>query len=709
LFSDTSISINKVETNEKKSIPFNEVNFFNNKTPTSNIIGWSLAVSDIIKNDICLVAISRITDKDTNPEKIQKVSSRRAYLKIFLHLKARADSRIILILFFIFYCFFIHSFEHIYSFILNLLVFIGILIIILFVPVFFYSPKILKEDIEQDQLLSRTSSEGKIKILKISFNSNYNDDEDSTLIHHLGGIVTFLKTSEENSANLVCTNCVKIKKFKIELNENISNISVSRGDTYLLPENLFKKLDSIKDAKRNWTYLSKSIYQEFLMINTIDHQKINIELYNAKTLQLVNVFYRNCKDFLILNENGPGIFAVSTDSRLFAYTYYRDNVITIYLMESGLEVVSKKFDNVNKIRFLEFIDKDRLFIIEEEDKGSKVKFHIWLISGCLNDYFPISENDIDLSNKSDVDIVLLKNVLSKYDEYYHILSKANGKIAFLYIKDNKEHFKVLSVKRTVTDFRKDYDVTGGKELDSHDLEPWNDNAIISGKYFNDERLILIKGRNSIQLWRPKSKSFKSFEDFKNFENSNLVYISIHDNNESETNSKFYIDDDMTTIIICACKSLVYLYKHTRTINSVGKHRKFINGIINIIEDFIKRYPDNWKLMEVQYPLMAYLIYSRSSSLIKYILFGHTEKLHRPAHYGEIELNELHEYFELKDKTANVLHKLRGFSKYFELKDNPDNELHKYSDKPANDLELTLKLKDTNANDLELDLVKLRKG
>jgi hypothetical protein len=57
------------------------------------------------------------------------------------------------------------------------------------------------------------------------------------------------------------------------------------------------------------------------------------------------------------------------------------------------------------------------------------------------------------------------------------------------------------------------------------------------------------------------------------------------------------------------------------------------GTINIIKDFIERYPDNWKLMEVQYPLMAYLIYSRSFSLIKYILFGINdhiiEKLHKP--------------------------------------------------------------------------------
>jgi hypothetical protein len=107
---------------------------------------------------------------------------------------------------------------------------------------------------------------------------------------------------------------------------------------------------------------------------------------------------------------------------------------------------------------------------------------------------------------------------------------------------------------------------------------------------------------------------------------------------------------MTTVIAHACKSLAYLYKHTKNSNSKEKHQKFVNGIINIIKDFIESYPDNWKLMEVQYPLMAYLIYSRSFSLIKYILFGVngqiTEKLHKPQnkyvsypYYKDLELDK----------------------------------------------------------------------
>ncbi|EXX67184.1 hypothetical protein RirG_116680 [Rhizophagus irregularis DAOM 197198w] len=131
---------------------------------------------------------------------------------------------------------------------------------------------------------------------------------------------------------------------------------------------------------------------------------------------------------------------------------------------------------------------------------------------------------------------------------------------------------------------------------------------------------------------------------------------------------------MTTIISHACRSLAYLYKHTKSIYSREKYQKFINGIMYIIKDFIKNYPDNWKLMEVQHPLMAYLIYSRSFSLIKYILFEtntHAKMLHKPQ--------SKYTYNNYLESASDL--KLKLFE---------DLELNDESLKPANDLELASK-------------------
>uniref|UniRef100_U9TTN0 Uncharacterized protein n=1 Tax=Rhizophagus irregularis (strain DAOM 181602 / DAOM 197198 / MUCL 43194) TaxID=747089 RepID=U9TTN0_RHIID len=539
---------------------------------------------------------------------------------------------------------------------------------------------VIDNDIDVKQCrLSSTSSEGMIKLFMFSFNNN-DDTEDISPINYFSGIVNFLKHSKnslKNSATLICTDYMKIQKIKIKLFPKRihcglhKNVSVSNDGTYLLPENLFKKLEYVKDEKCIWEYLLKSMYQEFLISVTYNQQKINIEIYDINNLQLVNVFYSHCnKECLISNDNKPGIFAISMDSRLFAYSY-GDNIITIYLMESGLEVVTKRFNDICEIKFLEFIEDDKkLLIIEQSD----VKFYTWLISGCLDDYFPITGKTLPDSDIS----------LSKYNTF----KKANGTIVF-HNKDegqSKVVNKIENIDRT-TIGESDVEIDE-YECNSYDLEPWNitnvtETETVRGSFLkNDKRFLLIIGHNSIQLWKSKYIKFADFNDFNNFENSDLVYILISDKIKPTTKAKFIIDD-MDTVITHACKSLAYLYKRTKGINYKEKHQKFekfVNIITNIIEDFIKRYPDNWRLMEVQYPLMAYLIYSRSFSLIKYILFGindqsnsHTEKLHKPANYNNPKLsilNDLHEYLELKNE----------------------------KDKPANDLELALKLKDEPTDD-----------
>jgi hypothetical protein len=77
----------------------------------------------------------------------------------------------------------------------------------------------------------------------------------------------------------------------------------------------------------------------------------------------VNVFYRHCEEDFLVSESG--IFAISADSRLFAYSHENNN-ITIYLMENGLKLFQKilifLFFNY-EILFLEFIEDKKLFII----------------------------------------------------------------------------------------------------------------------------------------------------------------------------------------------------------------------------------------------------------------------------------------------------------------------------------------------------------
>ncbi|PKY59389.1 hypothetical protein RhiirA4_482104 [Rhizophagus irregularis] len=603
-FNSGDITIIKVATNEMNILLSDD-----------DILGWSLAVTDIIENNIGFVAISGITKEDMNPKEVNEFRM--------------ADDI---------------------------------------------------DDIEQFKL-SWISSKGTIQLFKFelndSTNHHFNTPKSPIYKKSLGGVIGFLKTSktsensDSDSVTLVCTNYIGIHKINIRLSGN----KFEKYSSYLLPEILYKKLKNVKDETHKLEYLSKSRYQEFLMVDVNNHQTVqNIEIYNINTLQLVTVFYKY-QDPLITKNNKPGIFAISTDSRLLAYSY-GNNTIAIYLMENGLEVVLKKFDNISNIKFLEFIKEDEKLFIIEENRGD-VKFHVWVISGCLNDYFPIPIDS----------------------------------------KDTKDHILLSDNNDFVTEYKKYIP----------DMEPWIDNTPDTepwtrGFLNNDKRFLLIIGQNSIQLWKSKSQNFKDFKDFKSFENSDLVNISIS-KFSFESRPKFQIKNDMTTVIIDACKSLVYLHTLNNT-NSEEKCQKYVIGITNIIKDFIKKYPDNWKLMEVQYPLMVYLIISRSFSLIKYVLFGdngqekNADFLHKPQSkcvsdydmdwdlnlndlkLNNLDLNELDlDLNKLKLNDSVLASKLKNLKNI--LNDLKLEDLKKSKYRDLIDSELALNLNNLKLNDINL--------
>ncbi|RGB40301.1 hypothetical protein C1646_688043, partial [Rhizophagus diaphanus] len=73
-----------------------------------------------------------------------------------------------------------------------------------------------------------------------------------------------------------------------------------------------------------------------------------------------------------------------------------------------------------------------------------MKFHIWNISGCLNDYSISNDN--------------LNNL--KYEEYYHITTKANGKIVF---HNHDNQVEITTIKSEKNDM----------STDEHDRHSYN--------------------------------------------------------------------------------------------------------------------------------------------------------------------------------------------------------------------------------------------
>ncbi|RGB39485.1 hypothetical protein C1646_754436 [Rhizophagus diaphanus] len=161
----------------------------------------------------------------------------------------------------------------------------------------------------------------------------------STSINNLGGIVKFLD-KDSNSTNIVLINTDGINKSFIN-HEKINDIIRYRG------ENDFNKRSLIVENYKN-------------KIQTI-------KIYNLKTNLLENILQKYEDTTTSIMGKGFPCFAISDNESLFAYCHGA-NTITIYLMENGLEIITKKF-NETRIRILSFYfvqDDSKLLIIVEE-------------------------------------------------------------------------------------------------------------------------------------------------------------------------------------------------------------------------------------------------------------------------------------------------------------------------------------------------------
>jgi hypothetical protein len=178
------------------------------KPLNSNVLGWSLAVSDIIDNNIGFVAISCITDKEMNSKKVEEVnySFLIKQFPIICKKLITCPRRI--------YHFLMNStlVLLIQSPFLSFLWFIFIPFYILYFNETFHS-RISKMD-KRFRLLS-SSSKGVIKVFKFSFNNDNDDTDDNDISiykNRFGGVVSFISSSKssenslKDSVTLICMN-----------------------------------------------------------------------------------------------------------------------------------------------------------------------------------------------------------------------------------------------------------------------------------------------------------------------------------------------------------------------------------------------------------------------------------------------------------------------------------------------------------------------
>ncbi|PKC01166.1 hypothetical protein RhiirA5_427142 [Rhizophagus irregularis] len=469
--------------------------------------------------------------------------------------------------------------------------------------------------------------------------------------------------------------CIELKSQNRE-NENEGYVNSNNYGSFKLGEK-FEYPQILKRKLSNWysdrndgcmTRLLSCIYDKYFLVTLYKRVIESLEVYSLEKMELETTVKRVKEE-----EDRLDNFIKKDNNNI--YDNFIISTSLLYCMENGLQVASKKFDEIKKIHLLEFIDSDEKLLIIVWDLYDTGKYEL---------------TELPMTNLENIDTRL---------------AKISGNV--LQIDDKG---KVSSVLKKIEDVKKKKLYKVDKVV-VNDKEPW-----VSGDYERNsyrlyqheeiEILQLIIGRSTVQIWHQIKDSNKGepfleyiwtnripinqereqtklriekFEMFESNSKTNDFYLKVYwyerkDNEEStkeeEDEEICHIEDKIEEInkvnkmdevekekrkqeiinsakkvkrcekviqqkdiiekfyaVRHACKALEHLNK--RYINKelvdnyvrVRNYEEMITYIKHIIWKFVKYEPQNIKLLDVRYNIMKNLIIGDCDDLIKFILFG----------------------------------------------------------------------------------------
>ncbi|CAG8601199.1 14285_t:CDS:2 [Ambispora leptoticha] len=454
-------------------------------------------------------------------------------------------------------------------------------------------------------------------------------------------------------------------------------LEVKPGDAaqiYLFPPPMKALLDRL-EGNAFCAFLDNCIRLKYL--NSIDSRD-NIEVFSLNTGRFK--FLCNNPDYNSnLNTNvGIPIYARSSDNQYFATTL-DNNTIVIYLLENTLDIAIARIDEFteeedNFISFLGFCENDtKLFILLE--KNHQYRFFLW-------DLFTSNETYIQEFKPKQMEWVThpYKQPFIQFD---------NQIVGF-----TKEKQAVLLEMPKIELGIAEFDESDNNDKINHDLhsyEPWfqpNQTVKHAKKFPNGHRLIV--GMQTIQIWqetddKDKERLVYIWRIPKELEQATYTKILSFWARETRLVGKFKKEksfDEKTdekadeiiegtnwelpkyTHIRDAAESLLFLHqqrKQAKSIDRCNRLGKIIKHVATIIAEFAERLPNQFRLLDSRYFIMAALVEAQCVEQIMDILDSRDEyKDPRNLHIPHLEvkkqgkLNFLQSYgFRLPKKESEL--------------------------------------------------------
>ncbi|PKY51631.1 hypothetical protein RhiirA4_407588 [Rhizophagus irregularis] len=340
------------------------------------------------------------------------------------------------------------------------------------------------------------------------------------------------------------------------------------------------------------------LYDRYFLVEQYRNNGQMIEVYDLAEMSLKTTSKRVEKKDKHVRKFNHYTFSVSKLQICFTQGL---NSINLYLIENGLEVVSKKFDEFKKIYSLEFIDSDEKLLIIGEKKN-QVKLVIWDIYNTVKAETITLENFsiTDLSNR----LARTSGNILQVDEVGRVtsvLKKFDNKLKQNTPKEAKENFKKKYTNK------KSGEKPDGKMDGNHtihydkgfdpiviDKEPWVIDEYERNSYCLYQKkeetriqtLQLIVGRSTVQIWHQVCDYSKSKDELPNKGGPFLEYIwanGIPINQERKT-TRLRIGmfknkpDDGSSHILDDFYLKVYWYERASNVNNKGKTEQEIREL-----------------------------------------------------------------------------------------------------------------------------------
>ncbi|CAB4420443.1 unnamed protein product [Rhizophagus irregularis] len=444
------------------------------------------------------------------------------------------------------------------------------------------------------------------------------------------------------------------------------------------PRKFMIELDTLYKTKTRALQLKNCVFDHYFY--TVQYKGSQVmQLYDLKTMQIQQIF--NIHENLNIYKKQP-ILAISKNKQMIAFSPgYRK--LTLYLIESGLEINSKDFGKNAKIIDCQFKNNDLLMIIIKKPKKYEEILFWNLYDSELNRFQPCTEeinskitlytakipNELALVKDDGSILLVYDNILKSREEIkpeisnYSILIHMGNKS-----EPNEMYVECYKNKHTIFHH---IELEINEQLLKHNKEPWVKNDFKRNLVFfnkNGSSQLYI-GSSTIQVWSQKKEnlvleyiwannikedcevdnSLKILE-LKVDYNNNSFYLKIKWNEFTKEIQWPYKNQVIT--IEHACNTLEHLfYRQNKLVKNNNQYalEEIKHNISFIIWKFIKNNPTStiWRLMDVRYNLMAKIIIGGPNNLIKYILFGDEKVKNKNLHIPRIT-----RYVEMPSEESN---------------------------------------------------------